>query len=765
MKSEGRSGESPTFATCRAIRIRGARQNNLANIDVDIPRDAFVVVTGVSGSGKSSLVIDTIVAEGQRQFLDSLRVDARMSLPPIGPTAVDSVEGLSPTIVINQRPLGQNPRSTVGTVTEAYTFLRLLFSRLGGAALNSSDFSFNNPEGACERCHGLGDELLPDPDRLLDWDLSLSQGAIRHRTWKIGSRYLNIIAATGYFDMSKPLGQFTKSELNRLLYSEAERQENSSVGYVQSFAFEGVVRRLEHRISDQRGQQGRAYDMTFFASAPCSVCGGSRLNARARAVKIHGISLGEVAMMEIGRLKQFLNSIDDPIAASVRTFVMRIVDDLISLQLGYLSLSRSVATLSGGEAQRVRLARHLGSGLIEMVYVFDEPTTGLHSRDVAGLLHQMRNLVSRPNTVIIVEHSLEVIAAADHVIELGPGGGSQGGHLVAACTPRELERSDTETGRAMAMRRVGFALPPRRRTPTEWFEVKRARLHNLRNLTVRIPKNVLVCLTGVSGAGKSSLVHEFLQQHPQTVLVDQSAPGSSPRSNALTYIGVFDAVRALYATEAKMSPAMFTFNGQGACKVCHGLGVVEMDMHFLGTFERTCEECHGSRYDSAVLKFRFKGLTVAELLDLTVSQGVAVLTGTAAESGLRLLDRVGLGYLRLGQPLSTMSGGEAQRLKLASRLGRSSQTYILDEPTRGLHPSDVDRLRAVIEELVSGRNTVIVVEHDLDFIASADWVIDLGPEAGEGGGRVVVEGTPEIVAECAASHTGLALRHLVIART
>ena len=735
------------------IQIENSRVHNLKGISLKIPRNKLVVITGVSGSGKSSLVYDTVYAAAQREYFESLSSYARRSLPKFPKPDVDLVLGLSPCILIDQKPLGHNIRSTVGTVTEVYTFLRLLYSRLGEPILSAGDFSFNNPSGACPTCRGLGVRFVPDLDRLLDWEKSLEQGAIRHRTWKVESRYWNIIHATNLFDMSKPVGAFDKEELDVLLYAEPQVFTNNQPGYVQNFSFEGVVRRLIKRQNDERGLDSNDYDRQFFMEGACHECEGSRLSERARSVKVKGRSIVEPINMEIRDLLVYIDTIEGEIAEAIKPYIQRVLRHLIDSGVGYLTLSRAVNTLSGGEAQRVKLARQLGSTLTEVIYILDEPTIGLHPKDIDQLVELLIELTQMPSSVLVVEHDRCVIENADHIIELGPEAGVFGGTIVAEGIPSEIAKKNTQTGRMLSHTPADSSLR-QRRTQSDFVVVKDACLHNLNNLTVKIPRNLFVCLTGVSGSGKSSLIQVLLRQHPEFVLVDQGPIGKSSRSTPLTYVKAFGAIRRILAEHTGQNPSLFTFNGKGACETCGGIGYISVDMHFLGDVEKECPECEGKRYKESVLQYRYKGKNVADILDMTIMEALGFFDHLDVRRKLKMLDDVGLGYLQLGQSLDTFSGGELQRTKLASYLSKKGNAFALDEPTRGLHHSDVKRLVQVIDQLVSMGNSVIVIEHNLDVIINADWVIDLGPGGGKEGGYVVAEGPPLEIAKCEASFTG-----------
>ncbi|OGM70130.1 daunorubicin resistance protein DrrC [Candidatus Woesebacteria bacterium RIFCSPLOWO2_01_FULL_44_14] len=738
-----------------SIKVIGAREHNLKGIDVEIPRRQLTVVTGVSGSGKSSLVFDTIFSEAQRQYLESLSSYARMQLPRISPVAVDMIEGLSPSIVIDQNRLARNPRSTVGTVTEIYSLLRLLYSRLGTPSLSAGEYSYNTPSGACHACKGLGVELVGDPDTLLEWDLSLAQGAIRHRTWKVGSRYWNIIKASNLFDMNKPVKDFTDDELRLLLYSPRVDYQNDEPGYVQRFFFDGVFVRLNTRLADVRGASAgaRAEDVKYFSTVNCHKCGGSRINARARGVTLNGRSIADLATMEIRDLCSYISTLEGSIADSIVPSIVRLLGILIDLGVGYLSLSRSVSTLSNGESQRIKLARQLGSSLTELIYVLDEPTVGLHARDVDHLTGVLKSLRDKPNTVLVVEHDMSLMRQADHIIDLGPGAGAYGGNIVAQGTPLEVMKGESVTGRYL---RGELTIPinPQRRHPSGYLDLKNVSLHNLKGLHVCIPLGVLTCITGVSGSGKSSLVEVLLRRYPDIVVIDQTPVGKNPRGNTATYVGAFDEIRKEFAHRVGEKASLFSFNSVGACKACKGLGYHTINMHFLGDLSQVCEECGGQRYAPEVLHLTWSGMNIADILKMTVTDACEFFSNHSIKRKLAFLTEVGLGYLQLGQSLNTLSGGEAQRLKLAKRLSIPGYIYVLDEPTSGLHVADIQRLVSILNRLVDAGNTVLVVEHHLDVIKNADWIVDLGPEGGEHGGKIVAEGQPEAVAQAASSYTG-----------
>lgn len=743
------------------ITIKNACQHNLKNIDLEIPRNQLVVFTGVSGSGKSSLVFDTIYAEAHRQFLDSLSTRAQKYLPKLNRPQADEISGLSPAIVVDQKKMGTNPRSTVGTVTEIYTYLRLLFSRCGSPLIGDSTlFSFNTPEGACPVCKGLGEELVLAKDGLFDRNKSLAQGAIKHKNYQVGSRLGNIIRASGLFDMDKPLKEFSQEELDRLLFSERiEISDQDSRGFVQTFGFEGVVTGIMRRRHDKRGTSQRTFgrDLAFFNLIHCQACNGSRLNGQARSVKINDKTITDLVLMQLTDLKEFIESVKGPVAKPLVKKIAELLGYLINIGAGYLSLNRPVGTLSGGEAQRIKMGKQLGSDLIELIYVLDEPSIGLHPKDISSLIAVLEKLRDHGNTVLIVEHDPSIIQAADQVIDIGPGGGTQGGKVVFQGAVKDLLASGSLTGQLLQKKRM--TAKSTFRPPTGSIPIKNASLHNLKNVSVNIPRGVLVCVTGVAGAGKSTLINEvFVKEHPEAIVVDQSAAGRSVRSNPATYIGVFDLIRKMFAQSTGQRAGLFSFNSVGACPKCQGLGFKKIEMHFLGYVHLTCSVCAGRRYSPPVLELKHKGKNIADVLEVTVDDALAFFGDSEIAKKLSILREVGLGYLTLGQSVDTLSGGEAQRIKITRELNQKGNIYIFDEPTTGLHLADIKNLLNVLNRLVDAGNTVIVIEHNLDVIANSDWIIDLGPEGGDRGGQIVAEGMPREVAQVKSSATGYYLK-------
>ncbi|GAA2273024.1 excinuclease ABC subunit UvrA [Glycomyces scopariae] len=721
------------------IRIRGARSNNLRSVDLDVPRGALTVFAGVSGSGKSSLVFDTIAAEAGAQVNETYPPFLRNRLPKWTRPEADELSGLSPVVVIDQRRLGGNARSTVGTVTDAWTYLRLLYSRIGTPHLGESNrFSFNDPAGMCPACSGLGEAVAIDTGRFLDPDRSLRQNAILLPGFAEGGYWNAKYTDIGTFDPDKPLREWAEDERAALLFggAHADRLPVPPPADYESLVswFERIYLRTGDNISDQKQ---KAIDR-FTRSGTCAECGGDRLNAEARAVTVHGRTIAELALMEIAELAALVETIDDPSVAPVAAALAERLHALDAIGLGYLHLGRGTTTLSGGESQRIKTVKHLGSSLIEMLYIFDEPTVGLHPHDVDAMTGLLGRLRDKGNTVLVVEHDPAVMAAADRIVEIGPGAGAAGGRVVFEGTYGELREADTPTAQALA-RRAPATTAPRRGRDT--LTVKGADRNNLRDVTVDLPTGVLTVLTGVAGSGKSSLAAELVDQHG-AIVVDQRPVGAGRRSTPITYTGIAAPIRKLFAKASGLPAKYFSANSEGGCPDCKGLGTVYTDLAFMDGQETVCETCGGRRFTEEALRHRVDGLTVADVDDLTITDALQRLAEPAIRRGLRDLDRAGLGYLRLGQPLSTLSGGECQRVKIARELRDADEPslYVLDEPTTGLHLRDVDTLVDVLDRLVEAGHTVVVIEHHLDVIRRADWVVDLGPGAGRHGGRVLYEG-------------------------
>jgi len=737
-----------------SIVIKGARENNLKNVDLVIPRNKLVCFVGVSGSGKSTLAFDIVARECERQYFESLPAFARRYLHKSNKPDIDSISGISSAIILDQRRIHGSPRSTVGTVTEAYTYLRLLYSRVGLPSKDSSHYSFNHPDGFCPKCKGLGRSAEVNLSKLLDQSKSLNEGALIPSEWYVDGRQWSIIKATGYFDMDKKVGDFNPAELDRLLHAKPETVQANSGVLVDRFTFQGVVHRIMHRNTKVHRGPSES-DMKYFEFVDCPECKGFRLNSEALAVRLHGMHIGEVAQLPLDKCRVFVESITHPNAEAIKPGLLAQINNLISVGVGYLSLNRSTDTLSGGEAQRVKMARQLGSSLIESIYVLDEPTAGLHRRDVNEVIKTLKQLRDQGNTILVVEHDRSVMRSADHLIEVGPGGGSLGGTIIAQGSPEEIEANPASLTGSFLSGITSIKPKHRYRTPIDWLDLPNVTRNNLQNITVRIPLGVMTAITGVSGSGKSSLIDELVQRKgDQVVLIDQQAIGKNMRGCIATYSGIFDKIRKLFAQANHVSERNFSFNSAGACPHCKGIGFQVIDMNFLGDISVKCSKCNGLRYKENILSYHYNGRTIAEVLKMTVQEALAVFPQSTIHDQLELLNKVGLSYIELGQSLSMLSGGESQRLKLASNLSTHGEIYILDEPSSGLHDADVEKLLATLNDLVEHGNTVIVVEHNVDIVKNADWVIDLGPEGGEQGGRIIAEGTPAQVAKFQSSYTG-----------
>ena len=757
-----------------AIKVRGARENNLRDISLDIPKRRLTVFTGVSGSGKSSLVFETIASESRRLINETYTAFLQGFMGTPARPDVDSLENLSAAIVVDQERMGTNARSTVGTVTDAYDMLRVIYSRLGQPHIGpSSAFSFNIPAGTisgeislergrgeheqrdivitggmCPECEGLGKASTVDIDALVDRNKSLNEGAITFPGFGVGTWYHRIFVDSGFFDPDKPLRNFTDAEWERLLYGPEAKVKTELV----NMTYEGLVDKVRSRylIKDPETLQPalrRAVERvaTF---ADCPSCGGTRLNAAARSSLIDGKNIAEVSAMQISDLAVWLRGLDAPGAGPMIEHLGAVLDTFVQIGLGYLSLDRESSTLSGGESQRTRMVRHLGSALTDLTYVFDEPTIGLHAHDVQQMNSLLQRLRDKGNTVLVVEHDPEVMRIADHVVDMGPGAGSHGGEVVFEGPYAGLAASGTATGRHLELQQ---SLKESVRTRTGQIPIRNATLHNLHDVSVDVPTGVMVAVTGVAGSGKSSLIHGCLPRtDPSVTVIDQSAIRGSRRSNPMTYTGIGDPIRKAFASANGVKPALFSANSEGACPECKGLGMIYTDLAFMAGVVSVCEVCEGRRFTDEVLEYRLRGKSIVDVLDMSIEDAAAFFTEKPVRVMLERLADVGLGYISLGQMLNTLSGGERQRLKLAIEMSGDAEVYVLDEPTSGLHMQDVDNLIGLLDRLVDSGRTVIVIEHNLDVVARSDWVIDLGPGAGHEGGRVVFSGPP---AELAASGT------------
>ncbi|MEU2561112.1 excinuclease ABC subunit UvrA [Streptomyces longispororuber] len=753
------------------ITVTGARENNLKEVSLRIPKGRLTVFTGVSGSGKSSVVFDTIAVESQRQLNETFTWFVRNRLPKYERPQADAIEDLAPAIVVDQKPIGGHSRSTVGTMTDIYAVIRVLFSRHGTPSAGpATAYSFNDPSGMCPECDGLGCTVRPDYDRILDPARSLADGAILFPPFAAGTWHGQTYTNSPDLDPHKPVGDFTAEERRFLLRGRpgGGKVTVDNTGGARDIDFEGLADRFErlylNRDLSALSQKTRDLVQAFLTEARCPACDGARLNPAALATRINGLSIADCARMEVTDLIAELGRVDDPVAGPVAAAAVAALERVEAIGLGYLSLDRETSTLSGGEGQRLKMVRHLGSSLTGMTYIFDEPSVGLHPRDVGRLNDLLLRLRDKGNTVLVVEHDPDVIAVADHVVDMGPAAGTHGGHVVFEGTPAELRAADTLTGRALR-RATGVKEHPREPSGELW--IKDAGLHNLKDVTVRLPAGVLTVVTGVAGSGKSTLVSEvFTAQHPDAVVVDQSSIGISGRSTPATYLGIMDRVRALFARHTGAEGGLFSFNSSGACESCRGRGVIYSDLAFMDPVTTVCERCAGRRFKEEVLRLTVGGRSIVDVLDMTAEDALAFLEDfpdAAVRRRLGALRDVGLTYLTLGQPLSTLSGGERQRIKLATQLHRTGTTYVLDEPTTGLHMADVAGLLALLDRIVDAGNTVLVVEHNLDVVKHADWVVDLGPDGGKHGGRIVFEGTPRELVAAEGSFTAEHLRRAVAA--
>jgi excinuclease UvrABC ATPase subunit len=767
------------------IRVQGARENNLKDISVEIPKRGLTVFTGVSGSGKSSLVFGTIAAESQRLINETYSAFVQGFMPTLSRPEVDVLDGLTTAIIVDQERMGANARSTVGTATDAHAMLRVLFSRLGQPHIGSSNaFSFNVPSvrgtgaitvergagktvtqtfsrtragGMCPRCEGRGTVSDIDLTELFDDSKSLAEGAITIPGYKADSWWTTgVFIESGFLDPHKPIAKYTKKELHDFLHKEPVKVKIKGV----NLTYEGLIPKLQKSMlskdPDALQPHIRAFVDRAVTFGACPDCGGTRLSEAARSSRIGGINIADACAMQINDLSQWVRGLDAPSVAPLLTTLQQIFDSFVEIGLGYLSLDRPSGTLSGGEAQRVKMIRHLGSSLTDVTYVFDEPTAGLHPHDVQRMNELLLRLRDKGNTVLVVEHEPETIAIADHVVDLGPGAGAAGGNVCFEGTAAGLRASGTLTGRHLADR---AAVKETVRTHTGRLEIRGAMLHNLRDVDVDIPLGVLVVVTGVAGSGKSSLVHGSIRAGAGVVSIDQGAIRGSRRSNPATYTGLLDPIRNAFAKANGVKPALFSSNSEGACPNCNGAGVIYVDLAMMAGIATVCEECEGKRFEASVLDHHLGGRDISEVLAMSVTEaqeffGAGEARTPAAHAILERLADVGLGYLGIGQPLTTLSGGERQRLKLATHMADKGGTYVLDEPTTGLHLADVEQLLGLLDRLVDAGKSVIVIEHHQSVMAHADWIIDLGPGPGHDGGRIVFEGTPTDLVAARSTLTG-----------
>ncbi|MGY5628473.1 ATP-binding cassette domain-containing protein [Streptomyces sp. UC1A3] len=768
------------------IRVHGARENNLKDVSIEIPKRRLTVFTGVSGSGKSSLVFNTIAAESQRLINETYSAFVQGFMPTLARPEVDVLDGLTTAIIVDQQRMGADPRSTVGTATDANAMLRILFSRLGDPHIGPpSAYSFNTASvrasgaitvergnkkavkatyertgGMCTNCEGRGKVSDIDLTQLYDDSKSLAEGAFTIPGWKSDSQWtVQVYAQSGFVDPDKPIREYTEKELRDFLYGEPVKVKVNGV----NLTYEGLIPKIQKSFlsKDKEAMQPhiRAFVERAVTFTTCPECDGTRLSEGARSSRIGKISIADACAMEIRDLAEWVRTLDEPSVAPLLTALRDTLDSFVEIGLGYLSLDRPAGTLSGGEAQRVKMIRHLGSSLTDTTYVFDEPTIGLHPHDIQRMNDLLLRLRDKGNTVLVVEHKPEAIAIADHVVDLGPGAGTAGGTVCFEGTVEDLRSAGTVTGRHLDDR---AALKETVREPTGALEIRGANTHNLQDVDVDIPLGVLCVVTGVAGSGKSSLIHGSVPAGADVIAVDQSPIKGSRRSNPATYTGLLDPIRKAFAKANGVKPALFSANSEGACPTCNGAGVIYTDLAMMAGVASPCEDCEGKRFQPSVLEYRFGGRDISEVLAMSVAQaeeffGTGEARTPAAHKILQRLADVGLGYLTLGQPLTTLSGGERQRLKLATHMGEKGGVYVLDEPTTGLHLADVEQLLGLLDRLVDAGKSVIIIEHHQAVMAHADWIIDLGPGAGHDGGRIVFEGTP---ADLVADRSTLTGEHL-----
>ncbi|MGX7262465.1 ATP-binding cassette domain-containing protein [Enterococcus crotali] len=731
------------------IKIKNATQNNLKHVTTQIPKHRLTVVTGVSGSGKSSLIFDTLAAESRRELNDTFPSFLQKYLPKYGRPTVENIENLPVAIVIEQKKLSANSRSTVGSYTDIYTFLRLLFSRVGKPFVGYSDtFSFNHPDGKCLECDGIGTITTIDIHKLVDFNKSLNEGPIDFPTFQPGFWRWKRYADSGLFDLNKKIKDYSKKELESFLYAPQQKLKNPSEKWPHTALFEGLIPRMKRSIlqSDEGKRHQKQLDR-FVTVETCPECHGTRVNERVRSCKIFGKSIADAVMYSLDELMSFIEKINDPLAVDIKPEIQKRLDALIDIGLSYLTLGRSTGSLSGGEAQRIRISKYINSALNDMMYILDEPSAGLHPKDVERINNALLSLKIKGNTVILVEHNPQLIRSADYILDLGPGAGEEGGKLQFAGDYTKFLKTKTITSTAL---KTTTPIKVKPRKPKDFFVIKNATRHNLKNFSVEIPLGILTVICGVAGSGKSSLGEVIrqtaIENNQEIVAISQKSIGINLRSTPLTYLDIFGKIRELFAKENGVSAALFSYNSKGACKRCHGKGVIVSDMAFMEDIVTICEVCHGTRYDPELLKYTYKGKTIVDVLAMTVNESCEFFIDQVFKKELSTLIEVGLGYLRLNQSLTTLSGGEQQRLKLANQLHKKGMIYLLDEPTDGLHLSDIGQLLKLFNQMVDEGSSLILLEHHLSIIKQADWVIEMGPEGGNKGGELMFSGTPQELA-------------------
>lgn len=740
------------------IKIRGLKQNNLKNISLDIPKNKIVVFTGVSGSGKSSIVFDTVAAESQRQMNDTYSAWIRGRLPKYEKPNVELIDHLNPSVIIDQSRLGGNARSTVGTISDMYSLLRLLFSRIGAPNIGpASYFSFNNPNGMCPTCAGIGKVMDLDIAHVIDEEKTYDEGCFQLPAFKTGNYYWKIYRRPEYFRTDIPWKNLSEEEHNILLYGSkikgGERLDKKLEGVYNQFKRLVLMKGIEEQTDHTLKKISR-----FLYECECPDCKGKRLNKNTLSCRINGYNIYDMCEMEFSLLRKELEKINDERAVTIIEQLKAALDRMIDIGLPYLFMNRESATLSGGEAQRLKLVRYMGSSLCGMIYIFDEPSTGMHPRDVHRMSRLLRSLRDKGNTVLVVEHDKDIISIADEVIDIGPLAGKNGGQILFQGSYEELLISGTKTGNALSSQ---MKIKEKVRTPKGFLEIRNANIHNLKNINVDIPLRIMTVVTGVAGSGKSSLIRDVFakQYEDQVVLIDQSAITATGRSTVCTFLGFFDEIRKVFATKNNVSSSLFTFNGKGACPHCKGRGTITTELVFMEPVTTVCEHCNGTRYSDEALQYTVHGKTIVDILAMSVEEALSFFKDNKKiHAMLSALMEVGLSYISLGQPLSTFSGGERQRVKLAQNIKKKGNIYILDEPTTGLHVADIEKIVKILESIVDRGNTVIVIEHNTDVMKLADYIIDIGPDGGTKGGEVVFIGTPKEMLEKGTTITAKYLR-------
>lgn len=728
------------------IKIKNAKQNNLQDITVKIPKHQLTVVTGVSGSGKSSLVFDTLAAESRRELNDTFSSYTQRYLPKYGRPEVEKIENLPVSIMIEQQKVSANSRSTVGTYTDIYTFLRLLFSRVGEPFIGYSDtFSFNHPDGKCPTCDGLGRVTEIHLEKLVDFNKSLNEDPIDFPTFHKGKWRWKRYADSGLFDLDKKIKDYSQKERELLFYAPQQQIKDAPPEWPHTALYEGIVPRVKRSIinSDEGRRHQKQLDR-FVTVKECPDCHGTRVNERVRSCKIAGKNIADVVSMSLEQLKEFVDAIEDPLAVNVKSEIMLRVQALIDIGLSYLTLERATGTLSGGEAQRIKIAKYINSSLNDIMYILDEPSAGLHPQDIERISRALMEIKNKGNTVVLVEHHPQLIKMADYIVDIGPKAGENGGKIQFAGPYDQFLQANTITSRAL-QENVPLNTTPR--TVRETLPIKHADFHNLKDLSVNIPLGVLTVICGVAGSGKSSLAEviyqKIIEQEQEMVYISQKNIGVNLRSTPMTYLNIFDRIRSLFAKENNVSPAWFSYNSKGACPRCKGKGVIVSDMAFMEDVTTVCELCHGTRYNEEATKYLYQGKTIVDVLEMNVNESFDFFKDQSFAKELKQLLDVGLGYLKLNQSLTTLSGGELQRLKLADNLHRQGTIYLLDEPRDGLHLDDIQQLLDLFEQMVDKGNSIILLEHHMSVIKRADWVIEIGPEGGDKGGKLTFSGTVE----------------------